>query len=391
MSLETDDLSSAKRRLIVHDALTFLSLTVVTVLLFAVTLFLFRSFAAHREDLGRRWSGRGQVALDAGHPEEAIVALRTALTYAPGEQSYELLLARALGEAGHTDEAYNYFLGLWETQPGNGLINLSLARLAVKKNDVRGAINYYRAAIYGTWEGGDIEHRRATRLELAQYLIAQHDNNGARAELLVAGANAPGDVGLTMELAGMLQQTGDSSDALSYYERVLKADPNNLTALEEAGRGQYGEGNFDEAHQLLEKAVRERADAKEGPEPADLTAMLEKTTQIMAMEPSRRLPGGERVGLIVAARALAKARFDACSAHIASASGMTAPLRTLSAAWAGDEASMSSAALMKDAAAQDAVLRLAYDTETQTSQICGAPSGGDALLLLLAKARAGLE
>ncbi len=97
--------------------------------------------------------------MSSGHPDQAIVALRTALSYAPGERPYELLLAQALGDAGLTEESYNYFLGLWETQPGDGFINLRLARLAATKKDMQAAINYYRGAIYGTWEG----RRRCTQ------------------------------------------------------------------------------------------------------------------------------------------------------------------------------------------------------------------------------------
>jgi tetratricopeptide (TPR) repeat protein len=161
MTLETENDWSAKRRLILRDALTFLSLTLITAVLFAVTLFLFHTFATHRQELAQRWAARGQAAIASGRPDQAIVALRGALSYAPGERSYELLLAQALGDAGHTEEAYNYFLGLWEAQPGDGFINLRLARLAAKKNDMQAAINYYRAAIYGTWEGDGVVGRGA--------------------------------------------------------------------------------------------------------------------------------------------------------------------------------------------------------------------------------------
>ena len=166
MTLEAENEWSVKRRLILRDALTFLSLALITAVLVAVTLFLFRSFATHRQELAERWAARGQAAIAAGRPDQAIVALRAALSHAPGERSYELLLAQALADAGHSEEAYNYFLGLWETQPGNGLINLRLARLATKKNDMQAAINYYRAAIYGTWEGDAPVRRRDLRPEL---------------------------------------------------------------------------------------------------------------------------------------------------------------------------------------------------------------------------------
>jgi tetratricopeptide (TPR) repeat protein len=251
MTLETENDSSVKRRLILRDALTFLGLALITAVLFAVTLFLFRSFATHREELAQRWAARGQAALISDHPDQAIVALRTALSYAPGQRSYELLLAQALADAGHTEEAYNYFLGLWESQPGDGFINLRLARLAAKKSDMQSAINYYRAAIYGTWEGDGAVRRREVRLELSRYLIAHHDLSSARTELLVTGGNAPDDMGLALTLAQLLEQASAPHDALNFYQKVLTREPNNQQALEAAGRLEYGFGNFEEAHHLL--------------------------------------------------------------------------------------------------------------------------------------------
>src|SRR5207237_9136816 len=115
-----------------------------------------------------RWSERGRRALQANRSQEAVADLRTALLYAPGNRAFELLLAEALGQAGRTDESLNYFLGLWETMPGDGSINLSLARLAAQKVNRTDAVRYYRAAIDGTWEQGDgVERRAAVRAELA--------------------------------------------------------------------------------------------------------------------------------------------------------------------------------------------------------------------------------
>src|SRR5271156_3739899 len=243
MTLAIDNERDIKRRLILHDAVTFLSLTLITAVLFAITLFLFRSFASHREELAQRWSERGRAALSSGHPDQAIVALRTALSYSPGNRTYELLLAQALGDAGHLDESYNYFLGLWDTQPGDGFINLRLARLAAVKKDMQSAVNYYRGAIYGTWEGDGVVRRREVRLELSRYLIAHHDLSSARTELLVAGGNAPDDMGLALTVAPLLEQAGAPADALNYYRKVLTREPRNRTALEGAGRLEYGLGN----------------------------------------------------------------------------------------------------------------------------------------------------
>jgi tetratricopeptide (TPR) repeat protein len=386
MTLETENDWSLKRRLILRDSLTFLSLTLITAVLVAVTLFLFNSFTVHRRELAQRWAARGQAAIASGHPDQAIVALRAALSHAPGDRSYELLLAQALADAGHTEEAYNYFLGLWETQPGNGFINLRLARLAAKKNDMPDAINYYRAAIYGTWEGDAPVRRHDLRLELSRYLIAHHDLSGARTELLVAGGNTPEDLGLALTIAPLLEQVGAPHDALNYYQKVLAREPNNRQALETAGRLEYGFGNFEEADDLLERAKHAHdATASNQALSPDMQAMLDTSEQVLSLAPSKKLPAKERVDRIIRARDVAKRRFDSCNAQISAGNGSPSPLQALGGRWMNKEATINRAALLNDTNEQDAVMKLVYDTETQTSQVCGAPTGDDALLLMLAK------
>jgi tetratricopeptide (TPR) repeat protein len=397
MTVQTEDIPNMKRRLILRDSLTFLSLVLVTVVLFLITFFLFRSFSSHRQELAQRWSSRGQAAIKANHPDQAIVALRTALSYAPGERSYELLLAQALGEAGHTEESYNYYLGLWETEPGNGPINLSLARLASKKNDVQTAINYYRASIYGTWEGDGTIRRREVRLELSQFLRAHHDFSSARTELLIAGGNAPDDLPLELTLAPLLEQANAPHDALNYYQKILAQEPKNWTALLAAGRLEYDSGHFDAAHRLLEQAAQEQtsqeqvihkqetpATIQEAMSP-DMKAMLDNSARIVALAPSKKLPNSERVTRILKARELAKRRFDSCNVQVSTASGQPSPLQDLSAKWASKLATASRSTLLNEPTQQDATMQLVFDTESQTSKVCGPPTGDDALLLQLVK------
>jgi thioredoxin-like negative regulator of GroEL len=393
MTVETEEFSSMKRRLILRDSLTFLSLLLVTVVLFLITLFLFRSFASHRQELAQRWSARGQAAINAGHPDQAIVALRTALSYAPGRRDYELLLAQALGDAGHTEESYNYYLGLWETEPGNGLINLKLARLAVKKNDTQTAVNYYRASIYGTWEGDGTVRRREVRLELSKYLLARHDLANARTELLIAGGNAPDDTAIALTLAPLLEQANAPRDALTYYQKVLAQDPKNQTALEAAARLEYDSGHFEDADRLMEQDIREHNSAASNQEPITPSdkEMLDNSSRILALAPLKKLPNDERVTRILKARDLAKKRFDACNTQLSTASGLPAPLQELRSQWTSKEATLNRTGLLNDPTEQDATILLIFDTESQTAKICGAPTGDDALLLLLARTPKALE
>ncbi len=66
----------ARRNLILRDALSLLTLFLITAVIFALTLLLYRSFENHRVELGQRWKLRGEQALHAGRPKEAIDALR---------------------------------------------------------------------------------------------------------------------------------------------------------------------------------------------------------------------------------------------------------------------------------------------------------------------------
>jgi predicted Zn-dependent protease len=126
-----------KQRLILRDAVALLSLFAITVVLSFVTYFLFHSFSVHRKELAQRWLSRGESAMRAGQPLAAIEALRSAQAYAPDDEKLQIELAEALAAAGRTSEAVAYFNTLLESQPGNGMINLQLARLAARTTRLR--------------------------------------------------------------------------------------------------------------------------------------------------------------------------------------------------------------------------------------------------------------
>ena len=94
-------------------------------------------------------SRRGDVR--AGRLDDAISALRTALAYLPDNFEYRLKLAEALAAAGHTRQAQAYLRALWDEEPGNGTVNLELARLAASA-DIADVLRFYHGAIYGVWQ-----------------------------------------------------------------------------------------------------------------------------------------------------------------------------------------------------------------------------------------------
>lgn len=207
-----------------------------TVALYAITSILFRSFSARRVALGQEFAVSGQQALSRGDAEQAIRDLHISLSYAPDEMNNQLLLAEALAQAHHPEEARAYFLGLLDEQPADGFLNLQLARLARERKDTQTAIRYYRAAAVGNWSGDSMSERFHAQLELADYLDELGDLRSARAELLVAVADAPEDPAVATMIGQRFEHSADLSDALKFYKKALKLDPKNTEALNGARR-----------------------------------------------------------------------------------------------------------------------------------------------------------
>ncbi len=380
--------AQSKRGLILHDVLSFLALLAVSVALFGVTLFLFRSFQGHRADLARVWSARGRAALARHEPDQAVSALRNALSYAPDDRPDQLLLAQSLADANHTEEATNYFLTLWDARPGDGFINLELARLARQKGDAAEANDYYRASVYGSWEGDGTVRRRQTRFELAEYLIEQHQNAEARNVLYTLAGNFPSDAGLNMEVASLMGRAGYLPDALTFYEKAGAADLHARDPLTMAGKTAYELGDYARAERLLSRALEEKPDKNaSAAQELELTTLAEHARRIQELTLTRDQPARERADHILMASGIAQNRLKTCITHAGSSAGDATMLASLNEAWiAAGNGQGGRRALLQNADAQDTWSQLIYQTEADTAQICGAPTGDDALLLQLSQA-----
>lgn len=392
-------LNLAKRKIILRDSATLMILALATLILYAITSFLFRSFETRRAELGKKYAARGAVALRAGQPEQAIAALRVAQSYAPDARTNHLLLAEALAEAHHTEEATNYFLSLRELTPADGFINLELARMAREKGETRQAIDYYRAASLGNWQGDGLTRRREVQLELSDYLVQNGQRAAARAELLVSAANAPETGALDTLFGDKLQAANDPNDALTYYQKAVKLDRHDFSALLKGGRLAYAMGDYDTADKLLTLAPREesRASASE-PDEAEVTSLLQDSERIQRLTLSKNLPAEDRAEHIRTAAGIAKQRFDECAAKFDAGSpdagsqdtgSEPSGLQSLKTQWQTAAKLLNRRSSLQNAANQDSMAQLVFDTEIQTSKLCGAPTGDDALLLLLAKSRHG--
>lgn len=419
-----------RRRLIFADTLSLVTLFAITALLAVLTNYLYQSYASHQVSLAARWLQRGDQALRDNKPQAAIDALSSALAYAPNDRSTAIKLAEALASAGRIQEATVYFNALLESQQGSGVINLQLARLAARQGNESQAIEDFQKAIYGNWEGDGYVRRREVRFELINYLIAHHRLDQARSELLVASGNAPADdISVQLEIARNMEQAQDPSDAFHVYRTILHLHPSLREALDGAGRTAFQLGRYLEAKRYLARALElpaTEADADESAVAAlqQTRNQLSEASRILALYPSSRLKSAERDARILSARKLAMARLATCvnakaaapatpsaapapkvssnplqslasrftrqpskpAGNQAAAPPAVDPLQGLVERWQKLPSKVTLAELAKDPELAETQIQLVYDTELVTQQVCGAPTGDDALLLKIAQA-----
>jgi Tfp pilus assembly protein PilF len=424
-----------RRRLILSDSLSLVALFAVTLILAVLTNYLYRSYASHQVVLANRWLQRGVQAMSEGKPQAAIDALSSALAYAPTNRDTEIKLAEALASAGRVQEATVYFNTLLESQQGNGLINLELARLAARQGNESQAIDDYQRAIYGNWEGDGYVRRRDVRLELVNYLLTHKRPDLARNELLVASGNAPADdISIQLEIARLMEQAQAPADAFHIYRTVLHRHPSLRDALEGAGRMAFKMGQYQQAKHYLSRAL-EGPDIDQEP-PAEVQQIrdtLNVATRLLLLYPSPRLKPSERSARILNDRKLALARLEQCTqerptapetnkaaANPPARSGLSSsltnplasplaslasrfalhpsspanpqaaplpadPLQALQTRWQQLPVRLTAAELEQDPDLEQNQVQLIYDTEIATRQVCGAPTGDNALLLKIAQ------
>ncbi len=378
----------ARRQLMLRDAISLLTLFLITAVIFVLTLFLFRSFTNHRQELGARWKARGEAALREGHPEVAIDDLRSALAYVP-DRATEIELATALADAGKTQEAMVYFTTLWESAPGDGTINLQLARLAAKEGNEAQAILHYQSALDGTWQGNGYDRRREVRLEMARYLISRREYNPARTQLLIAAGNAPDDPAIKLAIAGLLEQANAPQDALGIYRSVAARRDSPVAAPEGAGRTAFALGMYRLANDYLSRVLASplAAGLPENEKTTDRD-MEDTSSHILLLYPAFDLPPGKRADRVLSLTKIARQRLTSCSGSSPSAPPRLAGLVSR---WSQVSTQLTLHNLEQQPDMEQTIVQLAYDTEKITAQVCGEPGGDDALLLRIARNPSAME
>src|SRR5271157_1489529 len=270
---------------LLRERSTKITLAVTLLLILAgitFTQYFVNRHRATEQELAQRWFNRGNEAMQANAPKFAADAYRTALNYDRENSEYRLRLAQALLADGRLAEAHAHLISLWEEEPANGAVNLTLARLEAQRGHGSAAVRYYNDAINGVWQEDPRKHRTETRFELAQYLRQQKQPARAQAELLALLADAPSDPADLLRLGSMLLEVNEPAHALQAFNALLSKDANNAQAWQGASQAYLAFGNYAEAERASAKAVEHDANLPTA------RARLELAREILGINPALR-------------------------------------------------------------------------------------------------------
>ncbi len=352
---------------------------------FVITGLTVKRYHAEQAALGGRWYQRGEDALQANRPEEAVNDFHTALIYARDNTTYQMRLAEALVKARHLGEAEVYLRSLWVREPGNGNINLQLARLSANSHNVPDAIRYYHNAIFGVWEGNPETHRRQVRVELCKFLLGEGERNAAESELIALQAELPPDAGLHTETGLMFAQVEDYRHALQEFQQALKLNPRQPGASAGAGEAAYQLADYAQAHRYFQRAL------ELDPKNQEVARKLEISGLVLELDPfQRRLSQNERGKRTIAAFQQALSRLKQC----AQSRGVNLQSQQVSGPFASIYSSVNNMQpkvtrrnLQRNPDLITNVMDLVMQMEEMAQQACGTPPPPDQALLMISHTR----
>jgi tetratricopeptide (TPR) repeat protein len=238
-----------------RDLLLLSTLCIIAIVAFIFTRYVAAADKQVEDRIGKIWFQEGEQRLTARQYDSAIESFRKARARDRDKREYVLALATALQSANHNDEARQALLHIREIAPENAEINLSLARLDAKREDITEALRYYHNALYGLWTGSQVdEQRREVRIELVDFLLAHHQPSMALSELLVLDTELPDAVQAYDMVGKLFLRAGDPAHALKDFNRALRLDRHDATALAGAGQAAFDTQDYTLARKDLEAA-----------------------------------------------------------------------------------------------------------------------------------------
>jgi Tfp pilus assembly protein PilF len=361
-------------RIIRHEIVRLLLLCGIATLAFFFTRAAANSNRATQAKTAAFWYQKGRLALLSKDGESALESFRKATAYDHNNRTYQLALADAL-EASHEDEqARQLLLRLREATPEDPTINLQLARLVGRTNNVAAAARYYHSALYGVWTGENAEsERQKVRIELIRFLLAHRERGLTLSELLAYSRDLPEDPAMYSEVGELFLQAEDPTRALAHFQHALKLDPKRDDARLGAGKAEYAMGDYGRARSYLA--------AVSGPAAEQAKPLLEVSELVLANDPlARGLAGTERSARVLTLFNNALGRAQACAPNPEEGSSNLAQLlqqaQTL-------QPTLTPRKLASDSDLVSSTLKLAYELEKENEGSCGASTSLDRALMAI--------
>ena len=267
-----------------------ISVSVVLVAAFVVTGFLSASYTRARELRGREHYERGQALASSGQVQSAAEEYRKALLFMPDDTDYRISLCVALVELGRLNEAESHLQELAQEDPTDGLVNVMLARVAVKRKRPAQAIEYFQRAVYGYWPRERLPARYAARWELVSLLERQNRRTELTGELLQLYANTTGGAKEKSKIGFLLLQYGAISDAMNVFREVSRESPRDAGAFYGMGQAHFDQGDYIEARREYQRAVRlEPSNRQYAQQLAFVTSVIEMDPFLPRLKAAERL------------------------------------------------------------------------------------------------------
>lgn len=361
---------------------------ILLALLFVVTATIAGAYHAREEALAKEWSDRGCRDLSAGKPPKALEDYRNSLSYAPENSDVQLNLAEALIADGRLTEASSYLANLWDRTPGSGEVNLDLAHLSIQMGNANQAVQYFRGAILGSWDGETASHRRKAQVELSEFLLDKRRMDEAQAVIAGIAADTPAEDGPVHEKNGHLfLRVGEPAKALAEFEAALQSEPHNWQWLAETAQVAFKDGNYSKAETYFSKAVRD--------EPSDdLQGSLDLVRDVLRNDPfltglsedeqTRRTWRDFQQGMDRLSKCTRAGASSSTSIHSFDLDALTQQAQEL-------QKRVNLSSLGTDSELRNGAMQFVSRIEDVTSQICGPPTAIDQALKLLIKQHEGIN
>jgi protein O-mannosyl-transferase len=215
---------------------------------------LWRTTIARNPDCFVAYSNLGNLLLQKGEREEAIVYCLKAIQLQPDVAEAYNNLGNAFLQEGRNDEAMRYYQEALKLRPDLAVVWLNVGNLLRQSGKTDEAIGHFKKAVELRPEFV------SARTSLAKVLLEKGRADEAVDHAQKALNVLPDDADALGVLGQALLQKGRASDAVTQFQKLLQLQPGNVRAMNDLGTALNEAGRPDEALEQFQKAVALRSD-----------------------------------------------------------------------------------------------------------------------------------